>query len=176
MMDESRPTIETGCPSGPSGALDHVVPPRANVVLEGGPKRPVIPESIQAAIDFTGRKNEATSFAETDDGFHGGGISMKISSTHVGHLVQAEMKSSSRPWTSGSTSASSTKSPSRKQNLGKPLPRSPKASAWSACNARQGSRSTSDRRESHHFAFKRGSAHSTRFWWRLVRGSCRSQR
>ena len=26
-----------------------------------------------------------------------------------------------------------------------------------ACNARQGSRSTSDRRESHHFAFKRGS-------------------
>ena len=78
ILDDGRIKADDrhGLPVGTiGGALDHVVPPRvANVVLEGGPKRPVIPESIQAAIDFTGRKNEATSFAETDDGFHGGGI------------------------------------------------------------------------------------------------------
>ena len=50
---------------------DGVVPPRvADIAFEFGAHRAVIPEAVDAAVDFAGLKDEAASLAEGDDLVH----------------------------------------------------------------------------------------------------------
>ena len=66
--------IGGGCTGGDGQFVvpgDHVLPPGVlDIPLEFDAQRPVIPEAVQAAVDFARLKQESSPFAERDEFFH----------------------------------------------------------------------------------------------------------
>ncbi len=64
---------------------DHVAPPGfLDVPLQLDAERAVVPEAVEAAVDFAGLKEESPAFAEGDEFFHfhdsGSGFKFQVSS------------------------------------------------------------------------------------------------